>query len=566
LADNYVSIRIKASDTAKPDLTDLKLKLDELGHKVETAKVEVDDEDASVKLLRMNARLAELNAKVANPRVKVAGAARAEAEILALDHELDKLNRKADDAGPTGLIGKIVAGTGGMVPSGGIFGTLLGPWGLAIVPAIGAIATELVGLASGFAAAGAGAGAFALLAKPAIGQVTTAYQGLNAAHQKYQNALDLQKLDPTKAHAAAVKSAMDQLMLAGSAIGKLPDSEQKAVDGLFQLRTEFGKISSAFAPEAFKVFASGLKVVNNLLPALTPFANSFANALDGLLKQAGKFTQSQGFQEWLKQFQKLTGPAVTAIGHGFGQVAIQLGKLLTLMSQKDVVNAINIAFTVLADTVGAITFGIRRFMQNYDSMSSAVRRDSHDIASAFDAIRHAAAAWAEGMARDVGQVVSFFLRLPGRILGAVASLPGRLRSAGVNAIAGLLNGLVSEAGRVIGYVENFASNIANAFSSVLHIFSPSKVFEQHGKMIAAGLIQGMDGSRGLVTAAAGRLATSTIPGRYPAQGGGAGGGATVKVQLEWVGGGSDELMRLIRNRVRIAGGDPTMFQRKVAFQ
>ena len=81
VASNYVTIRIKADDTAKPDLTELKASLDELGHKVDTAKVDVDDEDASVKLLRMNARLAELNRKVANPRIRVDGAARAEAEI-----------------------------------------------------------------------------------------------------------------------------------------------------------------------------------------------------------------------------------------------------------------------------------------------------------------------------------------------------------------------------------------------------------------------------------------------------------------------------------------------------
>ena len=38
MADNYVSIRIKADDTAKPDLTELKADLDELGRKVDTAR------------------------------------------------------------------------------------------------------------------------------------------------------------------------------------------------------------------------------------------------------------------------------------------------------------------------------------------------------------------------------------------------------------------------------------------------------------------------------------------------------------------------------------------------
>ena len=126
MADNYVSFKIKADDTAKPDLTELKASLDELGHKIATAKVDVDDADGEVKLLRMNAKLADLNRKVANPNIRVTGAARAEADIAALDLELDKLNAKTDElkakadaSGKGGLLGRLLFGSGGSGGSGG---------------------------------------------------------------------------------------------------------------------------------------------------------------------------------------------------------------------------------------------------------------------------------------------------------------------------------------------------------------------------------------------------------------------------------------------------------------
>jgi hypothetical protein len=89
---NYVEIKIKADDTAKPDLTDLKAKLEDLGSKVETAKVDVDDKQAAAELLALNAKLAALNKQTANPRITVAGAARVEAQLAAIDAGMERLN------------------------------------------------------------------------------------------------------------------------------------------------------------------------------------------------------------------------------------------------------------------------------------------------------------------------------------------------------------------------------------------------------------------------------------------------------------------------------------------
>ena len=587
-----MQIKIKASDTAKPDLTELKLQLDELGAKVETARVDVDDRDGEVKLLRLNSRLAELNRKTANPKISISGAARAQAEIAAIDLELDRLDEKAASSGRGGLLSRILYGVSGSIPLSGedspgggipIVGSLFGPAGLAIVPAIAAALTELTGLVSGLAAAGAGAGSFAALAIPAFRQLQTSYQGLNAAQQKYDQAVSLQKMDPTKAHAAAVKAALDQLNLAGQAIGKLPSQEQGAIDGIYRLTQEYQRMARAFAPEVFKVFNSGLALAGKLLPDILPFAQTFADVVDSLLGKAGKFAGSKGFADWLKQFHSLEGPALGAIGTGIGKVVVAVGKLLTVMSGKDVAHTINIAFGAVAGTINVLTYAVRRLMQNWDGMSRTAARDArdvsksfdsmrHDISAAFDAIRHWAAAWANNMAHDVTQVVSFFLRLPGRIMSAVSRLPGMLFRAGVNAIEGLLNGMRSVAGRMLSTVEGWGHDIANALVHPfgIHFSEPSEATQmiKAGKNITAGLGTGLLSGRGTLAAAAARVSAAAyphVPGGYGP--GGTAGGAPVRIQLEWTGGGgNDAFMTFLRQNVRVHGGDPTMFQRKVAFR
>ena len=76
------------------------------------------------------------------------------------------------------------------------------------------------------------------------------------------------------------------------------------------------------------------------------------------------------------------------------------GKLLTIMSKKDVVNAINIAFSILAGVIRGVTFVVHGLMNAWDTYSSTFRHvrrdiasDSHDIANAFDIVRHAVAFW-----------------------------------------------------------------------------------------------------------------------------------------------------------------------------
>src|SRR5260370_1217981 len=128
---------------------------------------------------------------------------------------------------------------------------------------------------------------------------------------------------------------------------------------------------------------------------------------------------------------KITGPSIGAIGDGIGSVAAAFGRLITVMSAKDVAHAINIGFGAVSGTIGAITGTVKFLMNQWDSSSARIARDARDVATAFDSVRHGFA----GIGHDVasafdgirhfnaaafGGMISFFAGLPGKIKGFFA--------------------------------------------------------------------------------------------------------------------------------------------------
>ncbi|MGW1071592.1 phage tail tape measure protein [Streptomyces sp. NPDC002537] len=109
-------------------------------------------------------------------------------------------------------------------------------------------------------------------------------------------------------------------------------------------------------------------------------------------------------------------------------------------------------------------------------------------------------------------LLSWVSGLPHRILASLGNTGSLLWSSGANLINGLVDGIYAESGRLYSYVRNLASSVSSAFSSVLHIFSPSRVFMAHGTNIVAGLVQSLRaGARAVVGASRG-LATASLDG------------------------------------------------------
>ena len=111
-------------------------------------------------------------------------------------------------------------------------------------------------------------------------------------------------------------------------------------------------------------------------------------------------------------------------------------------------------------------------------------------------------------------------------------------------------------------MKNLAGDVEGAFKSVLGIFSPSRVFAQHGKDIVAGLVQGIDGASPLASAAMRRLGGGlTLGGVH----GGAGGSGALVVQLQVEGSGTGInglFIEWLKQQVRVrGGGGPNSVQR-----
>lgn len=556
------------------------------------AKIEVKVVADSDALKNLASRLADLYRKNQALQVKVDGYEAAIAKLGAVKAAADRLNGteatvkvKVDVDRSAGLLGGLTGGLSGLFSSGSRLGEMLGgfggigpiPGGAGGVAAIAGITAAITGalplltmLTSGFLAAGAGAVAFGAMAYPAVHSVSQAYSQLKTAQDAYQKAAYIEQIDPTKAHATALKNAADALKYYQDQVKQLGPAGAGAVAGIQQLMDAGSKMQQAFQPTAFRVFADTLRVINSLMPAVLPMAQAFGNAFDGLLQKLAKFTQSSGFKQWISQFTALIGPSVTAIGQGIGQVAIQFSKLLTIFSSKSDASAITALFTTISGGLIALRYTIHGIADAWNFLSgtfkanaAGVAADWHTLVSAAADVSRSVSSYFHGLASDAaadwhrmvsdaqavahgvgaawsfmansatltyhqvlsafnsmvaavdtagGKVISFMASLPGRIGSALASLGGLLEHIGAQAMQGLLNGLESMGGGILGWVTNFANSIMAKFAGLLHLRSPSLVFYEFGQNIALGLAQGMEGGVPHVMRAAGMLAAATAGG------------------------------------------------------
>jgi TP901 family phage tail tape measure protein len=115
--------------------------------------------------------------------------------------------------------------------------------------------------------------------------------------------------------------------------------------------------------------------------------------------------------------------------------------------------------------------------------------------------------------RNLQQLTSDALRgMFSMIRAAFLGFVGAMFTLGVNLIMGLIRGMSSMAGNVIGMAKSIGSSAIGAIKSALGSLSPSKKAHHEGQMFAQGLVNGMDSYRGLVAVSASRLAQAMTAG------------------------------------------------------
>jgi phage-related protein len=117
------------------------------------------------------------------------------------------------------------------------------------------------------------------------------------------------------------------------------------------------------------------------------------------------------------------------------------------------------------------------------------------VSIAWGAIRNA-------VSTGVSSVVDFVANLPGRILGFFGNFGNLLYNAGADLLRGLMNGIASMVGQVIGRAQQVGRDILNGVKGVLGISSPSKEMAKLGVFAGEGLVLGLASMATQIAAAA----------------------------------------------------------------
>ena len=95
-------------------------------------------------------------------------------------------------------------------------------------------------------------------------------------------------------------------------------------------------------------------------------------------------------------------------------------------------------------------------------------------------------------------------------VNAARSFAGSLVSVGRDLIQGLVNGIKSMIGSAVSAVSSVASKVVSAAKNILHIGSPSKLFNQYGRWIDQGLAIGLNHDADLASNASAEMAEGVI--------------------------------------------------------
>lgn len=197
-ATPIIDLQDKAA-TAKLDQVTQKLR--DLGAKAANPAIDVNDKAALASVAAMRVKLDALGKKVSSPRVTLEGLARAEAGILALDAQLDRLGRKRETVTIHERISGL-AGAGFLQPSalGAAAGLLP-----ALIPVAATLSAAVAAVGVSFGAAGAGALGFGKVASGVLQQAQKDEKQLQALNLRLNAATTASARQAIRQQIAALK-------------------------------------------------------------------------------------------------------------------------------------------------------------------------------------------------------------------------------------------------------------------------------------------------------------------------------------------------------------------------
>lgn len=118
---------------------------------------------------------------------------------------------------------------------------------------------------------------------------------------------------------------------------------------------------------------------------------------------------------------------------------------------------------------------------------------------------------AEGMGKKFGTALAGMVKKGAEMLAYFVGLPGQFVAIGSQLMQGLARGITSAAGAVMNTISSIAGKIKSAFTGLMGIHSPSRVFMGYGNMLGEGLRLGMLSQTRQLSQAAGSIAKAATP-------------------------------------------------------
>jgi phage-related protein len=267
--------------------------------------------------------------------------------------------------------------------------------------------------------------------------------------------------------AQALQDVMPQLLPAIMAIGEALVELITAAAPLVPLFAQLLVALLPILPPIIQLAASLLPILVAVITALMPVIQALVGAF------------------------QITLPIFAAVAQVIGAVLLPPIRLIATV----ITGVVNIAVAIFSFFANAIRVGVQKVISFIGFLASIPGK----VGAWFGRMKDAAIQRAVAM-------VNWVKGLPGRIGGALGGLAGRMLQAGIDAIAGLLNGLKNAAGAVIDWIKGLAGDLIDSVLGVFGIASPSKVFHGIGLNLGRGLVTGIQEITPDVMAAAARMA------------------------------------------------------------
>lgn len=308
--DPDISVRVSA-EAAKREFDDLTERITLLDAQSVFIETDVDAKVALAQLEELQRAMRNLDRSTVNIDVDL-DTQGALAHLAAMKVALEEIRKQKVEIDPersnVKTLNQISAAA--QRASGTIRGltTAIIALGPGLVPLLAVASTGILALAAGFAAAGAGATLFGVVAISAFAPITDVIKKMTAAQKAYDQAVTDKQKETALAKLKALYDSLDP-------------SQRAVVDGFFKLRDAWNKFVAQFRPELFQMAAEGMNAIATFIPHLTPLMQNATKAIHELQTESIQTFQNPVWKEFFQNLTNTAYPAIKSLGRSILNLA-----------------------------------------------------------------------------------------------------------------------------------------------------------------------------------------------------------------------------------------------------